>query len=126
MSYLFNPYVRLFDFRTRSSRKEYWMYLLWTLPIFIAIFAMTAFAATAVVFNDSGSSEAVQTAATLTAIANVLIVAIVIPLPALAVRRMHDTGGSGWLLFVPAYGVLRAAFQPGTPGANRYGNPPTR
>ena len=56
----------------------------------------------------------------------VLVVVVVLPLPALAVRRMHDTGATGWLLFVPVYGTLRAAFFAGEPVVNRYGNPPTR
>jgi uncharacterized membrane protein YhaH (DUF805 family) len=126
MSYLINPFIRLFDFRTRSSRREYWLFLLWMLPFYVVAAALTAFAGTAVVFNDSGSSEMVQTASTLGLIAGIIFVLFILPLPALAVRRMHDTDGTGWLLFVPVYGTMRAAFSAGTPGSNRFGNPPMR
>jgi len=126
MSYLINPFVRLFDFRTRSSRCEYWLFLVWMLPFYVVAAALTAFAGTAAVFNDSGSSEAIQTASTMSTIAGIIFALFILPLPALTVRRMHDTGGTGWLLFVPAYGVIRAAFFPGSAGSNRFGNPPTR
>ena len=121
MSYLVNPFVRLFDFRTRSSRREYWLFLMWMLPFYVVAAALTAFAGTAVVFNDSGSSEAIQAASTIGTIAGIIFALFVLPLPALAVRRMHDTGGTGWLLFVPIYGVIRAAFFPGEDGGNRFG-----
>ena len=126
MSYLINPFVRLFDFRSRSSRREYWLFLLWMLPFYAVAVAMTAFAGTAVVFNDSGSSEVVQTASTLGLSAGIIFVLFILPLPALAVRRMHDTDGTGWLFFLPVYGTIRAAFSAGTSGGNRFGNPPTR
>lgn len=126
MSYLINPFVRLFDFRSRSSRREYWLFLLWMLPFYTVAIAMTVFAGTAVVFNDSESSEVIQLASTLGLISGIIFVLFILPLPALAVRRMHDTDGTGWLLFVPVYGTVRAAFSAGTAGENRFGNPPTR
>lgn len=126
MSYLINPFVRLFDFRTRSSRREYWLFSLWTLPFYVVAFALLAFAVTAVVFNDSGSNEAIQAASTMITVAVLILVLFALPLPAMAVRRMHDTGGTGWLLFVPVYGTIRAAFFPGEAGANRWGDAPTR
>ena len=51
------------------------------------------------------------------------------PLLAVSVRRLHDSGRSGWfvlLLFVPLVNLFCLALLcvPGTPGANRYGARP--
>ena len=53
-----------------------------------------------------------------------------IPSVAVLVRRLHDTGRSGWLIllsFVPVIGgILLLVFvcQDGTPGPNQYGESP--
>lgn len=44
----------------------------------------------------------------------------------LLIQRSHDMGWSGWsvlLAFIPFVGLIWV-FKAGTPGANRYGNPP--
>ena len=51
------------------------------------------------------------------------------PLLAVSVRRLHDSGRSGWfvlLLFVPLINLFCIALLclPGTPGPNRYGPQP--
>lgn len=58
--------------------------------------------------------------------------AIMIPSLAVAVRRFHDTGKSGWMVLVnliPLVGWIIALvmlLQPGQPGTNQYGpNPET-
>lgn len=53
-----------------------------------------------------------------------------IPILALTVRRLHDTGRSGWwllLVFVPVVGgliLLIMYMLPSTPGPNRFGMGP--
>lgn len=52
-----------------------------------------------------------------------LILPLVLPLFAASIRRMHDTGRSGWFILVPIYNLVLAC-QAGTSGDNKYG-PPT-
>jgi uncharacterized membrane protein YhaH (DUF805 family) len=47
--------------------------------------------------------------------------ALLIPTVAVAVRRMHDVGKSGWYVLIPGYNLLLLA-KDGTNGENRYGN----
>jgi uncharacterized membrane protein YhaH (DUF805 family) len=43
---------------------------------------------------------------------------------ALAWKRMHDYGKSGWWLLIPVYGAIVAMFLPGTAGPNQFGPDP--
>ena len=43
---------------------------------------------------------------------------------AIAVKRWHDRGKSGWWILVPIYGFILTAFLPGTAGPNRFGPDP--
>lgn len=58
--------------------------------------------------------------------------ALLVPNLAVAVRRLHDVGRSGWwllLLLIPLVGVLVLIFwaiQPGQPGPNEFGSPGPR
>ena len=59
----------------------------------------------------------------------VVMLALLLPSVAVGVRRLHDTGKTGWLMLiavVPLLGalvVLYLAAQPGEAGANTYGEP---
>jgi uncharacterized membrane protein YhaH (DUF805 family) len=92
------------DFNGRARRKEFWFFILF---FYIAYFAAAALGA---VFNVFWP---------------VVIVALAGLVPALAVnvRRMHDTGHSGWFMFIPIFSLI-LQFTAGTPGANQYGNDP--
>ena len=48
---------------------------------------------------------------------------ILIPAIAVGVRRMHDTGRSGWYLFIPVYSIVLLCTA-GTVGENAYGPDP--
>jgi uncharacterized membrane protein YhaH (DUF805 family) len=57
------------------------------------------------------------------------VVALLVPIVAITVRRLHDTGRSGWwalLLPVPLLAVVVYFFclLPGSIGANKYGDEP--
>ena len=106
---------RYLDFKTRSSRSEYWW---WTL------FSMVA-SAVATICDEAlfgGGSNPLYTI-------NALV--LFIPGIAVAVRRLHDTDRSGWwfLLAFTVIGILLLFYwyvQPGTQGMNRYGYDPLR
>lgn len=49
--------------------------------------------------------------------------AIIVPSIAVAVRRMHDLGKSGWYILIPIYNIVLAATN-GQVGENEYGADP--
>jgi len=105
----FSKYV---DFKGRASRAEYWWFFLsYVIVYFIALIL----------------GSAVKAAIWLIAIAALVYV---LPLLAAAVRRLHDTGKSGWWYFIsliPLVGpILLIVFlaTAGNPAPNQYGPPP--
>jgi uncharacterized membrane protein YhaH (DUF805 family) len=58
------------------------------------------------------------------------IIGMVVVSSLFAIQRLHDLDKSGWfylIMLIPLVGALFALyvmFAPGSPGANRYGNPP--
>ena len=63
------------------------------------------------------------------ALLGIVLLGLIIPSLAVFVRRMHDTGRSGWFWFlglIPVVGpIILIVFlvQPGDPGPNQYGDP---
>lgn len=109
------------NFQGRARRSEYWWFVLATL-IFnvISQVLMGAVAAT-------GSGVLML----LVAIPLLIIaLGLIIPSIAVAIRRMHDVGRSGWWLligFVPVLGFLVILYwfvQRGTVGSNAWGADP--
>ena len=105
-------FSRYFDFRTRSSRSEYWWWTLFSVLLsgVATVFDAALFGGTAVL--DSLSS-----------------VALFIPGLAVGARRLHDIERSAWWLLIifTIIGILVLfywAVQPGTRGSNKYGLDP--
>ncbi|HEX5081730.1 MAG TPA: DUF805 domain-containing protein [Blastocatellia bacterium] len=107
------------DFSGRARRKEYWMFVLFNILICIAIMIFSAILAS------------IDTSLAL--IGTLLLVvyglAIIVPGLAVTVRRLHDTGRSGWwilIALVPVAGIVLLVFevQDSTPGENEYGKNP--
>ena len=109
------------NFNGRARRKEYWM---WTL--FYCIFIVIASVLDGIIgidlMKDSEASEGV--------VWLIVCLAHVIPGIAVAVRRLHDVGKSGWFLlisFVPVIGaiwLLVLLCKDGDSGDNAYGSNP--
>lgn len=98
-------------FSGRARRAEYWWF---------SLFAVIVYVLAALVDSASGSQVA----------AIVAFVALILPSIAVTVRRLHDTGRSGWwylISLVPlAGGIVLLVFtlQDSEPGANKYGPSP--
>jgi len=56
-------------------------------------------------------------------IAAIFSLAMLVPSIAVAVRRMHDVGKSGWFVLIPIYNLI-LALTPGQIGPNEYGPDP--
>jgi uncharacterized membrane protein YhaH (DUF805 family) len=94
------------DFNGRARRKEYWYFGLFNFIVAITL-AFAGIYSGFVYLNTIYS------------------LAVLLPGIAVAVRRMHDVGKSGWYALIPIYNLVLAC-QDGTPGENRYGSDPKR
>ncbi|WP_420456165.1 DUF805 domain-containing protein [Rubrivirga sp.] len=107
------------DFDGRARRKEYWMFVLVNLGIYIAI---------AVVAGVLSSIwEPLGWIAGLAYVAFAL--GVMVPSIAVGVRRLHDTGKTGWLMLlgmIPLANLVLLYFMivEGDPGPNEYGPDP--
>ena len=101
----------------RASRKEFWLFALANFAVGIVL---------AVLSQIPFLGKAFAAASTL------LGVAVAIPGITVGVRRLHDTGKSGWLTLlalIPIVGgiaVLALCAMQGTPGENKYGPAPAQ
>lgn len=99
------------SFSGRARRREYWNFVLFNALIAVVL---------SVVDGQLGQPV----------LAPLYILAVLLPGLAVSVRRLHDTGRSGWWLLislVPIVGgiiLLVFMFLDSEPGANRYGMSP--
>ncbi|MGS0892656.1 DUF805 domain-containing protein [Burkholderia stagnalis] len=113
---VFNQYAK---FEGRARRAEYWYFALLTAVVSI-VCQVVAMA------GQGGSAFALLPAI----VALVVSLALVVPSIAVTVRRLHDTGRSGWFLliaFIPVVGgiiLLVWMCARGTEGPNRFGADP--
>ncbi|MGD0829956.1 MAG: DUF805 domain-containing protein [Terracidiphilus sp.] len=111
------------QFDGRSRRKEFWMFQLLNTLIILGFFVggYTAFGTTE---HTDGVEAALFIPLAL------YILATIIPSLAITVRRLHDTGKSGWMILlclIPKVGrIILLAFMvlDGDPGPNQYGPNP--
>lgn len=105
---------RFLDFQTRSSRPQFWFWFL-----FIVLLHFGA----AIVLSVLGSSL-------LGWLFQLVSFALILPSAAVAVRRLHDIGRSGWwflIYFIPLIGwiiLLVWAILEGEETNNQWGHPP--
>lgn len=113
-------YLKVFkqyaDFTGRARRKEYWMFILFNIiALFVVVFLDNLFGFTFA--RDLPYGVLYLTYA----------LAVIVPGLAVTVRRLHDTGRSGWWFLVsliPFAGpiwLLVLMVLEGIPGVNRYG-----
>ncbi|WP_018753567.1 DUF805 domain-containing protein [Paenibacillus sanguinis] len=101
-------------FQGRASRQEYWMFFLFNA---LAVLALSIVGG--IIHQTLGLI-----------LANVYLLAVLLPSVAVAIRRLHDTGKSGWFVLislVPAVGSIILLFflaQEGQSAANQYGSDP--
>jgi len=99
-------------FSGRARRKEYWMFFLFNLIIVIAI---------GIVESIIGSAGVIGMLYSL---------AVLLPGIAVSIRRLHDTGRTGWWMLVGLVPVIGAIVliifmvQDSKPGPNPYGANP--
>ena len=104
-------------FTGRARRKEYWMFILFSMLSGAVIGFVIA-----IVLLISGASEATMDSVS-DSVASLYQLFLLVPGLAVGVRRMHDTDRSGWFILVPFYNLYLACCD-GTVGDNRFGLDP--
>jgi uncharacterized membrane protein YhaH (DUF805 family) len=115
------------NFNGRARRKEYWMY---TLIFTVLLIALMTIMFSVLSFSDETGIETGPSVYLTVILVIVFLFAHFIPSIALTVRRLHDTGKSGWwylIVFVPYLGnfvIFIFTLIDGDRGDNKYGSNP--
>lgn len=105
-------------FSGRARRKEYWMYTLFSLIFYIIAAILDNILGTAIQGVGYGLFYILYLLATL------------LPSLAVAIRRLHDVGKSGWMIFISIIPIIGAIWllvlmvMDSKPGENKYGPNP--
>jgi uncharacterized membrane protein YhaH (DUF805 family) len=106
------------DFSGRARRREYWFFVLFNIIICVVLSVCDVFVGT------------YSAAASVGILSGIYTLAVLIPGIAVTVRRLHDTGRSGWwilIALVPIVGwIVLLVFMliDSQPGQNAYGSSP--
>lgn len=100
-------------FSGRARRKEYWMFFLFNLVVAFVIGFVLGFIGGVLGIGTALSDPA----------STIYALAILVPSIAVAVRRMHDTGRSGWWILLPIVNLVFLCSD-SQPGENKYGPNP--
>ncbi|GAA3903584.1 DUF805 domain-containing protein [Streptomyces lacrimifluminis] len=111
MNYYLDVLKKYAVFSGRARRKEYWMFTLFSLIVDVVLVVIDSFIGVQI-------------------LSGVYALAVLLPTLAVAARRLHDTGRSGWwILFgiIPVVGwitLLVFLCLDGEQGENKYGHNP--
>ena len=117
MNWYLDVLKKYFVFQGRARRKEYWMFTLFNMLAYIVLMIVEGVLG----MGGEGGIGLLSTIYTL---------AVLLPALGVSVRRLHDTGRSGWWLLislVPLIGgivLLVFLILDSQPGANQYGSNP--
>ena len=117
MNWYLDAWKNYVNFQGRARRKAFWMFVLFNL---IAIFALN-FVEGAIGLRGEGDYGILS---------GLYSLAVLLPALGLAVRRLHDTGRSGWWILIGLVpligGIILLVFYvlDSQPGTNRYGPNP--
>jgi len=109
------------DFDGRARRSEYWYFLLFNIVIMIPLYIVGIIGA---------ASETLILSILGFGLYGLVALALIIPSIAVVVRRLHDTGRSGWyylMAFIPLVGgIILIVFlvEDSKPGSNKWGANP--
>jgi uncharacterized membrane protein YhaH (DUF805 family) len=117
MNWYLDAWKNYINFQGRARRKAYWMFVLFNI---IALVILSLIEGALGLSGQNGYGI----------LTGLYSLAIILPLIALAVRRLHDTGRSGWWILiglVPLIGpIVLIVFYvtDSQPGTNQYGPNP--
>lgn len=106
--------LKSFDYKSRSGRKEFWMFVLFNIFVFLAASIFDLILQTNIFFRGYA----------------VYGLVMLIPGLALSTRRLHDIGKNGWLVLITLIPLIGWAFlwilliKESIPETNQYGPMP--
>ena len=92
------------NFNGRARRAEYWWFTLANIIVSVVFQVIDSVIGMAILGTIYG-------------------LAVLVPGIAVAIRRMHDVGKSGWFILIPIYNLILACTE-GDKGPNEYGPDP--
>ena len=101
MNWYLEVLKKYIDFDGRARRKEYWFFILFTIIVTVFLIVIDVMTGTFDEASGLGLLSGIYTLATF------------LPALGVAVRRLHDTGKSGWwavLSFIPLAGLIPLVF----------------
>jgi hypothetical protein len=104
MKYYLKALQNYATFKGRASRSEYWYFVLFNVIFSIVLGFVSGIVDLPILYT-------------------IYSLVLLIPSIAVAVRRMHDVGKSGWFILIPIYDLILACTQ-GVKGENEYGTEP--
>ena len=107
LDWYLEPWKKYGVFTGRARRKEFWVFSLGNLILFVAL----GF------FSEGVPEETIYN------VVGLFYLAILVPSLAVGVRRMHDSNHSGWWVIVPLVSWM-FWYVDGTRGPNRFGDDP--
>ena len=114
------------QFDGRARRKEYWMFTLVNCLVCIAVALVGGLLTALIARSTDGSSLALLFMAPVW----LYTIAMIVPSLAVTIRRLHDTGRSGWWILIGLVpfvgGIILLVFecQDSQPGSNEFGPNP--
>ncbi|APG28665.1 hypothetical protein A7E78_12980 [Syntrophotalea acetylenivorans] len=117
MNWYLDVLKKYFVFQGRARRKEYWMFTLFNMLVYIALMIIEGILG----MGGEGGLGLLSTLYTL---------AVLLPALGVSVRRLHDTGRSGWWLLIGLVpligGIVLFIFMvlDSQPASNQYGPNP--
>lgn len=118
MNWYLKVLMQYANFKGRARRKEYWMFFLF--HVIFGIVLMTLDQVIGINFGESSYGPLYL----------IYTLAVFIPTIAAMVRRLHDTGKTGWMglvILIPLIGIIWwiiLMVKDSNPGANQYGENP--
>ena len=118
MSWYLAVLQKYFDFSGRARRKEYWYFVLFNIIVSIIL----------AVIDQAIGTGSMESGVGL--LCSLYSLAVLLPGLGVSVRRLHDTGRSGWWILInliPLIGsivFLVFTVSDGDPGPNQYGPDP--
>ncbi len=110
LNYYLDALKKYTQFSGRATRKEFWMFFLTNALIIIGL----------VVIDSSVLGNNDPQKSVLVSLYNL---ATIVPYLAIAVRRTHDVGKSGWFVLFPLYNLI-LLISSGDNNENKYGSVP--
>lgn len=117
MNWYLDVLKKYFVFQGRARRKEYWMFTLFSVLIYIALMIIEG------ILGMGGEGG-------LGLLSSLYSLGVLLPSLGVAVRRLHDTNRSGWWLLIGLIpilgGIVLLVFMvlDSQPGTNQYGPNP--